>query len=124
MELLATVAVVAFGVGYVLGDRGDTDQSDSIEQFLEDELQAAKDRYATTDIDDEEQLAFEIMLLERPGTERIMRDAVTVDGIGPETALAVARHFDGDYHEYRAADVDTLQRVNGVGENRATALTR
>jgi NAD-dependent DNA ligase len=122
MELLATVAAVAFGAGYLIGDPNTTDETDHIDQFLADELQAAKDRYATTEVDDEENLAFEVMLLERPGTERIMREAVTVDGVGPETALAIAKHFEGDYHEYRAADVETLQRVNGVGENRARAL--
>jgi NAD-dependent DNA ligase len=124
MEVITTAFGIGLVIGYLAGGFNSSDDTDHIDQLLEEELQAAQDRYAATPIDDEEQLAFEIMILERPGTERIMREAVDVDGVGPETALAVAKHFEGDYHEFREADVDALQEVNGVGENRARALTR
>lgn len=124
LEPLLLALGTGFLAGYWLRGRLQDHDKDAIDQFLEEELQAAEDRYAATEIDDEENLAFEVMILQQPGTERIMRDAIDVDGVGPETALAIAKHFDGDYQQYRAADVDTLQRVNGIGENRATALTR
>lgn len=63
-----------------------------------------------------------IGLLEEPGTRKIMHHATDVDGVGPQTALEIARHFEGDFDAYRDADVPELQRVNGVGPNRAQAL--
>lgn len=63
-----------------------------------------------------------LVVLELPGTETIMRDAVGVDGIGPRTAFKLARHVEGDVDRYRAADHETLQAVNGIGPNRASAI--
>lgn len=63
-----------------------------------------------------------IAVLEQPGTESIMRDAIQVDGIGVETAYDIAPAFQGDYDAYRSAGRSELERVNGIGENRATAL--
>lgn len=122
LEPLLIGVGIGFLAGYGIKGRMQSDETDTIDEFLEEELQATKDRYASTEIDDEEQLAFEIMLLEQPGTERIMRDATDVDGVGLETAAAIAKHFEGDYQRYRDADAEALQAVNGIAENRANAL--
>lgn len=123
MELLTTVAALAFAAGFTLRgilDRDDT-PDDDVEQYLEDRREELQERYETTSMD---YVEFEdsITILELPGTKRIMRDAVRVDGIGVEIAFEIARTFDGDYGAYRDAGRDELEKVNRVGENRATAL--
>ncbi|QLD84797.1 hypothetical protein HWV23_03400 [Natronomonas halophila] len=89
-----------FLAGYAIRGGLQSDEIDTIDEVLEEELQATKDLYASTEIDDEENLAFEVMILQRLGTERIMRAAVDV--VGPQTALAIAKHFEGNHQEYPA----------------------
>ena len=122
MELLFVTAAAAFTAGYIVrGELGDRDQPGTVEQYLNDHRAELQQRYETTRMD---YVEFEdrITILELPGTERIMRDAIQVDGIGVETAFEIARTFQGDYEAYRDAGRDDLERVNGIGENRATAL--
>jgi NAD-dependent DNA ligase len=37
-------------------------------------------------------------------------------------AFALAAYFEGDYEAFRRAKREAFEAVNGVGENRATAL--
>lgn len=97
------------------------DDSDDVEQFLDEEREALQQRYETTAMTYVE-FGERITVLEDPGTERIIRDATDVDGIGPETALEIAATFGGDYEAYRTGSNEDLQAVNGIGPNRATAL--
>lgn len=122
--------LVAIGVGIGLGigvgiervRQGNESPPGSVTAYLERERQKMNERYVTTKIIDVEELEQRAELLLSPGTEQIMRDAVQVDGIGPHTAFRIAELFDGDYQAYEQADRETLESVNGVGENRATAL--
>lgn len=101
----------------------DTEHRDEIHRFLDEQRDELQDRYETEeDGMDYVEFGDRVTTLELPGTEAIIRDAVEADGIGPETALGIAREFDGDYEAYRAAGDDDLQRVNGVGPNRSNAL--
>lgn len=118
MELLFVTVAVAFTAGYIVcGELDDHDQSGRVELYLDNHRAELQERYETTRMD---YIEFEdrITILEFPGTERIIRDAIQVGGIGVETAQT----FQGDYDAYRDARRDDLERVNGVGENRATAL--
>lgn len=122
MELLFVTVSVAFTAGYIVrGELDDRDQSGQVEQYLDNHRAELQERYETTQMD---YIEFEdhITVLEFSGTERIMRDAIQVDGIGVETPFETARTFQGDYKSYRDTGRDDLERVNGVGENRATAL--
>jgi len=94
MELLTTTAVVAFGAGYLLRDhqtRGD--EPDEIEAFLDEREAELRQRYQTTEMDYVE-FGEPVSVIEDPDTERIMRVAVTVDRIGPETAFRITQWFD------------------------------
>ena len=123
MELISAAAAAAFAAGFLA--RGilarERDDRDDIKQYLADRRAELQQRYETTQMDYVE-FGDRIATLEQPGTERIMRDAIDVDGIGVETAYEIARTFQGDYDAYRNAGRNELERVNGVGENRATAL--
>ena len=123
MELISTVAAAAFAAGFLT--RGvlarERNDRDDIEQYLADRRHELQQRYETTQMDYVE-FGDRITVHEQPGTERIMRDAIQVDGIGVEVALEIAKTFEGDYEAYRDADREELESVNGVGENRATAL--
>ena len=115
---LAGVLVGAVGVWLQQHDR---ESSDAVDEYLEHREADLRDRYETTAMDYVE-FGDRVAVLEAPGTERIMRDAIAVDGVGPDTAFAIARRFGGDYEAYRTADREQLESINGVGENRATAL--
>lgn len=122
MELLFVSAALAFTAGYIVrGEMGERDQPDQVEQYLNDRRSELQKRYETTEMGYVE-FGDRVTILERPGTERVMHDAIAVDGIGVETAFEIARTFDGDYDAYRRADRDDLESVNGIGENRSTAL--
>lgn len=120
-------ASVALGValGWILAlstSSQDGDSADSVSAFLDQRRTSLQDRYAAGDLD-HETFADRIALLEAPDTERIMRDAVRVDGIGPKTAYSVVKVCDGNWQRYREAEPMALKAINGVGENRAHALT-
>lgn len=101
----------------------DTESRDDIDRFLEEKRRELQERYESEeDGMDYVEFGDRVTVLELPGTEAIMRDAVDAEGIGPKTALEIARTFDGDYDAYRDANEDDLQAVNGVGPNRSTAL--
>lgn len=114
--------VVAFGAGYLLRDhqtRGD--EPDEIEAFLDECEAELRQRYQTTEMDYVE-FGERVSVIEDPDTERIMRNAVTVDGIRPETAFPIAQWF-GSWEDYREADQDTYENVNGIGPNKGRELT-
>lgn len=121
-ELLLAAVVGAFAAGYAAGSHRDRDTRDGIEQYLDDREVELRERYQTTDMD---YVTFgdEVALLEDPDTERIMRTAVDVDGIGPATAFELARAFDG-YQEFAAAGLEEYEQVNRVGEQKGRALSR
>lgn len=123
MEFTLLVAGIAFAAGFTTRGALDTrgGNRDDIEQYLDDRRDELQQRYETTQMDYVE-FGDCIAVLEQPGTERIMRDAIHIDGIGVETAYEIARTFQGDYDAYRSAGRSELERVNGIGENRATAL--
>lgn len=105
----------------IVADELADDGSDDVESFLDERESQLRERYESTQMDYVE-FGERVALLERPGTERIMREAVVVDGVGEEIAFEIARSFDGDYEAFQAAGREKLEEVNGVGENRATAL--
>ena len=115
--LFAALCVIA---GAVIAD-GRDGSTDPVTDALEERRQDLRGRYQDGELSLE---AFEaqVVLLERPGTETIMRDAVGVEGIGPHRAFAIARTFEGDVEAYRSAPAARFERVNGVGPNRARAL--
>ncbi|MDT3437317.1 hypothetical protein [Haloarcula sp. 1CSR25-25] len=113
---MAELVLVVFGVGAVAGyaardiqTRGDG--RDEIESYLNERETELRERYQTTEMDYVE-FGERIAVLEDPDTERIMRDAVAVDRIGPATAFRLAQWFDG-WEDYRDADQDAYEPVNG-----------
>lgn len=122
MELLASVAAASFAAGYIArGKVRNREQRGTVEQFLDGRLDELQSAYAEGRLT-HSAFVNQIAVIEDPDTEKIIQDAITVDGIGVETALEIARTFNANYEAYRHADRDELERVNGVGENRATAL--
>ena len=120
--------LVFLSVAYLGGELGRlltvSDASgDAVERFLEQRRVTLQSAYEHGELP---LSTFEdrLVVVELPGTEQIMRDAVAIDGIGPHTAFALARHFDGDLEAYRKADQAALEAVNGIGPNRAGALIR
>lgn len=122
IELLLGGLIIGFVAGYAYRGHRDRDDRDEIEGFLEEKVDEVQGRYYSTIVDDEESLEYDLLVLQEPGTELIIRSAVDVDGVGPETALDIAMHFGGDYAAFANADVDEFQTVNGVGEQRSRAL--
>ena len=116
---LAGVGVGALAVK--MRYRGVGDGTDAIEEYLDERESALRQRYETGSMDYVE-FGDQVALIEAPGTERIMRATTRVDGIGPETAFELAAYFEGDYEAFRRADTGKFEQVNGVGENRVTAL--
>jgi len=116
---LAGVGVGALAVELRYRDRGG--ESDAVDDYLNERESELRQRYETGPMDYVE-FGNRIAVIEAPGTERIMRAATRVDGIGPETAFELAAYFEGDYEAFRRADRGEFERVNGVGKNRATAL--
>jgi len=117
--------LVVFGVGAVLGYAARDIQSredtpDEIEQFIAERESELRQRYETTAMDYVE-FGDRVALLEDPDTERIMRDATDIDGIGPKTAFRIAQWFDG-WDDYRDAGQSEYQDVNGIGPNKGRAL--
>jgi len=122
MELLSSIALVAFAAGYLARATREVDNSDAVDQFLASREQKLRERYTTTAMD---YVTFgdEIALVEDPDTERIMRAAVAVEGIGPKRAFRLARRFDS-YDTFRSASADEYAAVNGIGQQRGAALSR
>jgi|GEM_PF-6376312 len=121
--LLVGPIAVGFVAGYLARDIQTRDDGpDEIETFLGEREAELRQRYQTTEMDYVE-FGERIAVIEDPDTERIMRDATDVDGIGPKTAFRIAEWFDG-YDEYRDADAESHQDVNGIGPNKGRALAR
>jgi len=118
-QFLVGVGVGALAVKFRYRDRGDG--ADAVDEYLDERERELRQRYETGPMDYVE-FGDRIAVIEAPGTERIMRAATRVDGIGPETAFALAAYFEGDYEAFREAGRGEFEAVNGVGENRATAL--
>ena len=116
---LAGAAVGALAVKLRHRERGG--ESDLIDVYLDERESELRQRYETGPMSYVE-FGDRIAIIKMPGTERIMRAATQVDGIGPETAFALAVYFEGDYETFRKANREAFETVNGVGENRATAL--
>lgn len=122
MELLFVTAAVAFTAGYIArGEVGADDQRGTVERFLDEQRGEIQTAYAEGRLT-HSAFVNRIAVIEDPDTVQIMQDAITVDGIGVDTGLEIARTFNANYDAYRDAERDDLERVNGVGENRATAL--
>lgn len=120
-EAIVFAVAVGIVVGFILGNESGGDEpADSVAGLLKERREALREDYREGRIS-HERFASEIELLEDPRTEDVMYAVTDVDGIGPATALEIAR-------EYRTtadlvdADVDDLEEVNGVGENRARAM--
>lgn len=122
MELLFATASAAFTAGYIArGKIAERDQLDKVERFLEERRDELQEAYAEGRLT-HSTFVNRIAVIEDPDTEQIIQDAITVDGIGVETGLEIARTFSANYDQYRDAGREELERVNGIGENRATAL--
>lgn len=120
MELFAAVFAAGLAIGYALRGRADRDDRDEIDAFLDEREQELRERYQTTEMD-YVTFAERIAPIEDPHTERIMRDAVDVDGIGPATAFRLACRFDG-WEDYRSATSEEYQQVNRIGEQKGRSL--
>ncbi|RLM32632.1 hypothetical protein [Haloarcula sp. Atlit-120R] len=121
--LLVGPIVLGFVAGYLARDIQTRDDGpDEIEAFLTDREAELRQRYETTEMDYVE-FGERIAVVEDPDTERIMRDATDVDGIGPKTAFRIAEWFDG-WAAYRDADGEGHREVNGIGPNKGRALAR
>lgn len=116
---LAALAVVFFA-GYALGRESSGEPLDSVQALLEARREAVREDYAEGRIS-HERFADEIELLEDPATEEVMHAVTDVSGIGPKTALEIARSY-RSVDELAAATASSLEAVNGVGENRAGAI--
>lgn len=114
---------VGFVAGYAARDiqaRGGA--PDAIDRFLAERERELRERYETTEMDYVE-FGDAIAVVEDPDTERIMRDATDIDGIGPATAFALAQRFDG-YDAYREGDAEAYREVNQIGEQLGRSLAR
>lgn len=115
---------VAFAVGAIFGatlvSSTSSESADSVRRLLELRREAVRSDYAEGRMS-HEQFAGEVELLEDPATERVMYAVTDVDGVGPRTALAVARRF-RSIEQLASADRRDLEAVNGVGSNRAGAI--
>ncbi|PSQ18189.1 hypothetical protein BRD02_01580 [Halobacteriales archaeon QS_8_69_73] len=92
--MLELAAVFGLGLlaGYALGSSASENAPDSVQALLED-----------------------------PATEDVMYAVTDVDGIGPHTALEIAREYRSP-DALAAADRADLEAINGIGENRARAI--
>ncbi|NLV14351.1 hypothetical protein [Haloarcula argentinensis] len=121
--LLVGPIALGFVAGYLArGIQTRNDGPDEIGAFLDEREAELRQRYETTEMDYVE-FGERIAVFEDPETERIMRDAVDVDRIGPKTAFRIAQWFDG-WEDYRDADQDAYEDVNGIGPNKGRALAR
>ena len=121
-DYVLAAAFIGFIGGYLVRDGLDVpDERDPVEQFLDERRSDLQEQYADDRLT---HAAFvnRIAIIEDPGTRRIINDAVSVNGVGVETGLEIARTFNADYDAYRSAGRTELERVNGIGENRAEAL--
>lgn len=120
METVVLAAVAAFAVGYCVGRSSDGESLDSVQALLEARRESVREQYADGRIS-HERFADEIELLEDPATEEVMYAVTDVDGVGPKTALEIARRY-RSVDDLARADAGDLEAVNGVGENRAGAI--
>lgn len=106
--VLGSLAAGAWLVEHV---RDDPDDLDRLQQrrVAGDLSQAEFERRLNVLLDDEAQ--------------RIKACVRPVPGIGPETARYIAEEFD-TVEDLRAADVEDLRDLPGIGEHRATAIQR
>lgn len=63
-----------------------------------------------------------VELAEDPEAERIRNEVESVNGVGPSTSADIALYFDS-LEELRAADQEDLERIHGIGEETASAIT-
>lgn len=118
--------VLAFCLGAALAtiatSSGSSSSADSVQALLDQRRAEIREEYETGRIS-LDRYAREIELLEDPATTSVMYSVVDVDGVGPATALEIAR----EYRRPEALEETTaeaLTAVNGVGENRARAIHR
>lgn len=119
--LLLFATTLAFLAGYGSRKRQHADSARGpVERFLQERRESLRDRYANGQIS-REQFAAEIERVEHPETEHIMHLARDVDGVGPHVGFNVAREFES-VDDLADADVEDLEAVNRIGENRADAI--
>lgn len=119
--LLVFATTLAFVAGYGYRKRLDTDPADGpVERFLQERRESLRERFASGEIS-RQQFAAEIERVEHPETERIMHLARDVDGVGPHIGFNIARDF-ARVEDLADADVEDLEAINRVGENRARAV--
>jgi NAD-dependent DNA ligase len=121
-ELVIGGLLVGLVVGYGLGSSGGEETADSVQALLEERREELLSDYEAGRIS-HAQFASEIELVEDPATETVMYAVTDVDGVGPHTAFEVARAF-RNRRELESANVEDLEAINNVGENRARAIHR
>lgn len=116
------VVFVAFLAGVLVGEGLDSGESSpsSVSGLLAAQRESVREDYEVGRVT-LERFEDELDLLDDPRTERVMHAVSGVEGVGPKTALAVARRY-RSLDELEAATVEELTSVNGVGENRAGAI--
>lgn len=120
METVVLAVVVAFAAGYAWGRESGGESLDSVQALLEARRERVREAYLEGRIS-KERYDDEIDLLLDPSTREVMYAVVDVDGVGPKTALEIARRY-RSVDDLARADRDDLESVNGVGENRAGAI--
>jgi ERCC4-type nuclease len=120
--MLEFAAVFGLGLlaGYAVGSSASDNAPDSVQALLEEHRETVRDDYQAGRIS-HARFAAEVELLEDPATEDVMYAVTDVDGIGPHTALEIAREYRSP-DALAAADRADLEAVNGIGENRARAI--
>lgn len=128
--LLASLSDVSplllFGAGVVVGAVATSSSSessaDSVQALLEQRREEIREEYELGKIG-LDRYGREVELLEDPATASVMYAVTDVDGVGPATALEIAREYRRP-EQLEETTADELTAVNGVGENRARAIAQ
>lgn len=113
---------IGLGMGVAAGSSRSSSSTSSVRGLLDDRREEIRSAYEEGRIS-HDRFAREIELLEDPSTEAVMHQVADVDGVGPATALEIAREYRRP-EALEDATADDLTSVNGVGENRARAIDR
>ena len=120
IEAIVVAFLLGVVVGAAAGSSSSSSSTSSVRGLLDERREEIRSAYQEGRIS-HDRFAREIELLEDPATESIMHAVTDVDGVGPATALEIAREYRRP-EELKDATAEELTAVNGVGGNRARAI--
>lgn len=122
IEAIVVAFLLGVAVGAVTTSTSSSSTTDSVQALLEQRREEIREEYELGKIG-LDRYGREVELLEDPATASVMYAVTDVDGVGPATALEIAREYRRPENLEDASESD-LRDVNGVGENRARAINR